>query len=109
MRVRDLQWKGLPIWPPEWVEILESRGVGEEGFLLGVRLRRLHNSAYLSLEVGCQGSTRLGVILLEEPAHFLALHDKLQKNIGKPLAEIGNLEMEVHPARKGGQIWAYPK
>ncbi len=109
MRVRDLQWKGLPVWPPEWVELPESHGGGEEGRLLGVRLRRLSHSEFLSLEVGDPGNSRLGVILLEEPAAFQALLDKLKENIGRPLAEIGNLEMEAKPGKQRKGKWASPR
>ena len=37
MLIRDLTWREMPMWPPEW-GILDH-GVGEEGVLVNVQLR----------------------------------------------------------------------
>lgn len=38
MRIRDLKWKDVPMWPPEWW--ITDQGNGEEGLLEGVILRK---------------------------------------------------------------------
>ncbi len=94
MRIRDLTWRGLPIWPPEWH--FRSGELGEEGFLLGVQIRRGISSDLIHLEAGEGDDTRRGIIALENPGHLQALYRRLQEYIGRPLTEIGDLEINLN-------------
>jgi hypothetical protein len=92
MRIRDLEWKGMPAWPPEWW--ISDEGVGEEGFLKKVQLRYDQRPACISVLATHRGDDRNGIIILEDPFHLEILHNKLKENIGRPLAEIGDLDID---------------
>jgi hypothetical protein len=91
MRIRDLQWKGIPAWPPEWWTT--DQGGGEDGFLETVNIRKDPRLSCISMMVNHLGSERRGIMVLENLAHLDILYHKLKENIGKPLREIGNLEI----------------
>jgi len=85
MRIRDLQWKGIPAWPPEWW--VSDEGAGEEGVLKNVQLRSDQAPACISLLASHLNDHRNGIIILEDPAHLEILCQKLKENIGRPLKE----------------------
>jgi hypothetical protein len=90
MQVRNLKWKGLPMWPPEWSSQTHE---DDEGGVL--ETASLHvDLKYISIRVNDSGDIRKGVILLEHPAHLTTLYHKLEENMGKPLAEIGDLDLD---------------
>ena len=91
MKIRDLKWRELPMWPPEWVS---DHQVGEEGVLEGVQLRFEFSIRLLSIEAKYFGDYRKGILIMEDPAHLELVFDTLQKNLGRPLTEIGNLEID---------------
>ena len=91
MKIRDLKWRELPMWPPEWVS---DHQVGEEGVLEGVQLRYEFSIRLLSIEANYLGDYRKGLLIMEDPAHLELVFDTLQKNLGRPLTEIGNLEID---------------
>jgi len=92
MRIRDLQWKGIPMWPPEWW--ISDEGAGEEGFLKNVQFRNDQTPACISVVATHLGNDRNGIIILEDPLHLETLCSKLKENIGRPLSQIGDLEIE---------------
>jgi hypothetical protein len=92
MRIRDLQWKGMSMWPPEWG--ISDEGAGEEGVLKNVQLRYDQTPQCLSVVASQLGDHRNGIIILENPAHLEILCSKLKENIGRPLSEIGNLQID---------------
>jgi hypothetical protein len=92
MRIRDLQWKGMPMWPPEWW--VSDEGAGEEGFLKNVQLRSDQTPACISVVASHRGDDRNGIIILEDPAHLEILCNKLKENVGKPLKEVGDLKID---------------
>ena len=92
MRIRDLQWQGMPMWPPEWW--ISDEGAGEEGFLKNVQLRNDQTPACISVVASHLGNDRNGIIILEDPYHLETLCHKLKENIGRPLEEIGNLKID---------------
>ena len=91
MKIRDLKWRELPMWPPEWVS---DQQAGEAGVLEGVQLRYEFSIRLLSIEANYLGDYRKGLLIMEEPAHLELVFDTLQKNLGRPLTEIGNLEID---------------
>ena len=38
MRLRELTWMRLPVWPPQWA--VTDEGAGEAGVLMEVKLRK---------------------------------------------------------------------
>jgi hypothetical protein len=92
MRIQDLKWKDVPMWPPEWW--ITDQGSGEEGLLEVVSLRKDKTPAYIYMVADHLGAQRGGIIILENPAHLDILYRKLKDNIGKPLREIGDLEID---------------
>ena len=91
MRIRDLQWKGLSMWPPEWG--FSDEGAGEDGFLKNVQFRNDQTPACISIIASHLGDDRNGIIILEDTAHLETLCQKLKENIGRPLKEIGDLNI----------------
>jgi hypothetical protein len=92
MRIRDLKWRGIPAWPPEWW--ISDEGAGEEGVLENVQLRNYLIPSCVLIKASHLGYDRTGIIVLEDSAHLKILSNKLKENIGKPLTEIGDLEID---------------
>jgi hypothetical protein len=101
MRIRDLQWDGLSMWPPEWG--FSDEGAGEDGFLKNVRFHNDQTPQCISVIASHLGNERNGIIILENPAHLEILCQKLKENIGRPLSQVGDLEIDFWPliAKKG--------
>lgn len=93
MRIRDLEWKGIPAWPPEWW--VSDEGAGEEGFLKKVQLRNDQTPTCISVVATHHGVDRNGIIILEDPRHLETLCHKLNENVGRPLSKIGDLEIDL--------------
>jgi hypothetical protein len=93
MRIRDLKWRGLSAWPPEWSG--SHQGLDKKGVLKKVCLSQDPEPTFFYIEVTYDGATLTGKIELENPKLLNPLYLVLKKNIGKPLAEIGDLEIEI--------------
>ncbi len=88
MRIRDISWRGQFSWPPHWnVANIEA----EEGILIAVHLPNWTKS-FLGIEVEHMGHRRMGVLLIDEAVQS-RLCRTLKDNIGKPLVEIGDLQI----------------
>jgi hypothetical protein len=93
MNIRDLKCNKLRMWPPEFG--LANQVVGEKGILAGVRICHdlkinviIVTATYLDEEIE-------GIIILEDHIHLEILCDKLKENLGRPLIEIGNIEVDI--------------
>ena len=107
MQIRVLTWKEMPMWPPECG--ISDHGVGEEGVLANVQFCNDLTPACIFVIANDLGDIRKGIIILEDLAHLGLLYHKLKENIGKPLIEIGDLEIDFYPSiRKSGQKQAQP-
>jgi hypothetical protein len=95
MQIRSLKWKGLAMWPPEWM--VSDQGVGEEGLLQEVYLRSDLNPQLISVVANHLGDIRRGIMVLEDPSHLNIVYDMLKQHIGRPLTEIGNVEITLSP------------
>ena len=95
MRIRDLQWKGMPSWPPEWG--VSDEGAGEDGILKNVQIRYDQSPTCISVVVSHGGDSRNGIIVLEDSASLEILCKKLKDNIGRPISEIGDLSIDFFP------------
>ena len=108
MKIRSLKWKEVPMWPPEWM--ISDEGFGDEGVLEDVQFRIDAKPGLISVAVNHLGDSRQGIIILEDLAHLKVLYYKLRENIGKPLTEVGDLEIDLSLLpRKRGQKRARPK
>lgn len=95
------------MWPPEWS--VSDHQVGEEGVLENIQLRHELSTRLISIEANHLGDCRKGIIVLEDPAHLERVFDKLRENLGRPLKEIGNLEIDFTPSlQKYGMKQARP-
>jgi hypothetical protein len=96
MQIRNLKWKGFPMWPPEWM--ISDQESGEEGVLEEVYLRNDLNPKLISVVANHLGEIRRGIMILEDPAHLKVVYGKLKQHLGRPLAEIGNVEITLFPS-----------
>ena len=95
MRIRTLKWRGLSMWPPEWT--ISDQGLGEAGVLEEVYLRRHLNPKLIMVVVNHWGDIRKGIMVLEDPALLEVVYAKLKQHMGRPLVEIGDLEISHSP------------
>ncbi len=96
------------MWPPEWS--LSDDQAGETGVLVDVQLRHELSTRLISIGANYLGDYRKGVMILEDPAHLELLFEKLHGNLGRPLTEISDLEIDFTPApQKYGMKQARPK
>jgi hypothetical protein len=90
MRVRELTWRGLLIWPPHWAE--KGTGIDEQGILKAVEILPLTD--LIKIDATFAGSIISGLIFSNETYQF-PLYFKLRENIGRPLVEVGDLEVTL--------------
>jgi hypothetical protein len=95
MQIRTLKWRGLSMWPPEWT--IMDQGVGEAGVLEEVHLRQDLNPKLISVVANHLGELRKGILVLEDPALLEVVYAKLKQHVGRPLTEIGDLEINLLP------------
>ena len=93
MRVRELKWKQLPVWPPQWA--VTDEGAGETGVLMKVKIRKDRLLEYIYIEADDGGHKLRGITTLGNPGHLKSLYRTISQHIGKPLREIGDLEIRL--------------
>ncbi len=93
MRLRELKWQELPVWPPQWAVTYE--GAGETGVLRKVNIRKDRLLEYLYIEADDGGHKLRGIITLGTRRHLKSLHRTISQHIGKSLTEIGDLEIRL--------------
>ena len=96
MRIRDIKWMDVFMWPPQWWTIGQSND--EEGLLEDVYLSKDKMPFCISVDANHFGAEKRGIIILDDPAHLYILYRKLKENIGKPLREIADLEIDLEPS-----------
>lgn len=108
MRIQDLQWEGLPAWPPLWW--FSDEGAVEEGVLKDAQFRYDQMPVCISVVATHLDESRHGIIILADSAHLEILCQKLKENFGRPLSEIGDLEIDFSLPKKGmKQVWPQNK
>lgn len=96
------------MWPPEWS--VSDHQAGEEGVLEDAQLRHELSTRLISIEANHLGDCRKGIMILEDPAYLELVFEKLRENLGRPLTEIGDLEIDfTPPLQKYGMKQAHPK
>ena len=94
MRIRDLLWRGLSAWPPEFA--ISRKLIGEEWILESVQLRDESKIKLISVTTtNHQAGQKKGIVILEDPVHLQILYDNLKKTLGKSLKEIGDMEIDL--------------
>ena len=95
MQIRALEWRGLPMWPPEWT--ISEQELSEAGVLEDVHLRQDLKPKLIIIVAKHLGDIRKGIMVLEDPALFEIVYAKLKQHVGRPLTEIGDLEISLLP------------
>jgi hypothetical protein len=72
-----------------------DEGAGEPGILMKVNIRKDRLLPYLYIEADDAGHKLRGIITLGTPRHLKSLHRTISQHIGKPLTEIGDLEVSL--------------
>jgi hypothetical protein len=102
MRLREKLWRGSPVWPPPaWTGSCgagDNFSTGESGILRRVHLYKSPppfppQEAYLTITAEFQGQLRSGLIF-ESPEHLESLYFMLKKYVGRPLRDLGDLEID---------------
>jgi hypothetical protein len=93
MRVRDLKFGTVNAWPPIW-RTLPGRGfaIGEEGILLGARVRW---SGSLMVRMRSGQEEHEGLLTWDGPPAPQAFAELLNRSAGKSIADIGDLPLPV--------------
>ena len=91
MRLRELTWMRLPVWPPQWA--VTDEGAGEAGVLIKAQICKDRLLEYIYIEVDAGGHKLRGITTLGNPRHLKSLYRTISQHIGKRLAEIGDLEI----------------
>jgi hypothetical protein len=94
MRIRDLNWKGEAVWPPEWWPPDRAVISSKNGLLKEVGIQD-SGRQYIQVEIETPKGPLWGVILLEDPGHIQILCQKLKENMGRTVTEIGELEIDL--------------
>jgi len=83
------------MWPPEWA--ISDQGLGETGVLEAVHLRTDLTPKLINVVARHLGDVRQGVMVLEDPTLLQVVYGKLRQHVGRPLTEIGDLEISLLP------------
>jgi hypothetical protein len=75
MRIRELRWLDLPVWPPQWT--VTDEGAGEVGVLMKVKIRKGNLLEYIYIEADDGGYKLRGIIPLGTPRHLKSLYRAL--------------------------------
>jgi hypothetical protein len=97
MRFREItDNKGFRIWPPDWSGS-SPPPIGEIGLLFDANIihpAKKDEKPRLNIWIEYEGEKWLGVISIDHLSILERLHKILLKNIGKPINELGDLEVK---------------
>ena len=92
MRINTMTCMGLQVWPPKLV--ISSQSMSDIAVLMDVRL--ITATDLLRVDVEHNMIPDFGLILVEKGCRE-AIYQKLKENIGRSLADIGELELDFEP------------
>jgi hypothetical protein len=102
MQINTLRCMGLRVWPPKLV--ISSQSMSDIAVLMDVRV--IIATDLLRVDVEHNMIPDFGIILVEKGDRE-SLYHKLKENIGRSLADIGELEMDFkHDQEEEGPIRA---
>ena len=90
MRIREMSWMGLKVWPPQWSD--SSQEINNEAVLQDVEF--IVGTDLFRIDVGHDGKAHPGIIFVEKDVRAI-FYSTLKENIGRKLVEIGDLEIEI--------------
>ena len=90
MRIREMTWMGLQVWPPKWSN--SSQAINHQAVLMDVKV--IVGTDLFRIDVAHNGIPHLGIMCVGREVHK-PLYLKMKENIGKQLAEIADLEIEI--------------
>ena len=86
---------GIKLWPPPWTSPDQEKPLwphGEIGILKRVWIHpRLGTCVFLFIEH--EGVTYTGSMYFDDPRFFIDIHNVLENNVGRSIAEIGDLDL----------------
>jgi hypothetical protein len=92
-----MSYRGLGNWPPVWTwrggKGENKRPQGEIGVLRDVLSSQVQPSSRIYLIMQCEGEEYMGCVLFNDSAFCSQICELLKRNCGKPLSEIGSLEI----------------
>jgi len=88
MLIKELTWNGLLIWPPHWAE--KSHEVIAHGLLKNADILPITNLIKID---AAHARTMISGLICSSEEYQGSLYHKLKENIGKPLEEVGNMEV----------------
>ena len=91
MRINTIESMGLRVWPPKGVF---SQLISDKAVLRGVKIIVATN--LLRVDVEHNMIPDFGLILVEKGCRE-SIYQKLKENIGRSLADIGELELDFEP------------
>jgi hypothetical protein len=101
MRINTIESRGLRVWPPKGVF---SQSINDKAVLTGVKIIVATN--FLRVDFEHNMIPDLGMIVMEM-GDLKSLYRKLKENIGRSLAEIGELDIDFeHDQEEEGLIRA---
>src|SRR5262245_13795597 len=102
MHLRDhplLSYRGLPNWPPSWVQtdglrdIATPTLIGEVGTLTQVLLSRIEPRTRCFLLIDFKEQPYMGTLLFDDATFCRQVHGLLQQHLGESIRQIGNLDV----------------
>lgn len=95
MRVRYLRFGGVNTWPPCWRALPGLLSpLGEEGILVGARVRSRDS---VTIRIVYDDREQEGLIVWDGPPSPSVLAALLNRAAGRPIREVGALEIPAHP------------
>ncbi len=90
MQIREMRFMGLRIWPPQWAGSIPA--LNEKAVFKDVKV--IIGTDLLRIDIEHNGIPYLGIIPVEKEVRA-SLYHKLKGNVGRTLAEIGDLEIDL--------------
>jgi hypothetical protein len=90
MLIRELKWQGIGAWPPQWAD--SSHSINENAVLNDAR--PIVGTDLLRIDVDHNGIPHLGVMFAGREVRE-SLYRKLKENLGRRLAEVADLEIDL--------------
>ncbi len=90
MLIREITWRGARAWPPIWSNSVHA--IIENAILNDVKL--IVGTEVVRIDADQHGIPHLGLMFVDREMKE-SLYRKLKENLGRRLAEIADLEIEL--------------
>lgn len=92
---------GISAWPPNWLSLSgshEKKAPHDSATLTNVALSRVNPVTICYLTTQIEDETYMGRLLCRDSSVCRTIYTVLQKNIGKPIGEVGELDLPDDPS-----------